>query len=296
MNWLDFLALAAPIVLGLLGVWAGVRFGEQKHFNPFVLGLLMIIVAEPISLYFVMKQLSTDEENLIRATVPPLKNEVWKSVVKEIADYDSKEPSNSFSQVIEDPLRRKIERSLAQATDGAIKIDNLGEVERITANLMKQAGKSVHATSFVNPDQWWKSNVGGNYASQIKEVKKHVPDVQRVFLFGSTEEASKLADTLRNLSEMGDEVHYACATEISAPLRKDYIIIDNTVAAEMELDENRRFLSATFYTTQQKSEEHESEYQTLLAYTTLYTRQLKIVCPTLPRQKEDLTPSAASYQ
>jgi hypothetical protein len=234
-----------------------------------------------IGLYFEMRQFRIDEAEALRGVVPIVKSEVWRAVVKDIAAYDQQEPENDFTAILEDPVRKDIEKSLLEAQNGAINVDDEGDVVRITSQLMGKARVSIEATSFIDPKEWWNSSIGDNYLTDMRNTKKHVLQFTRVFVFSSSEEARLLEPVVRGQQDIGIDVRYACAAAIPAAMRRDFIVIDDSVAADLTLDDERHFQHATFYTTHEVAGEFDRNFHDLLYYASPYNPQKAPTCPRL---------------
>ena len=200
--WSFVISIVLGVVLGLLAVW----FDEKDRAIAGVLGLVIVCLGGLITIYFEMRQLRLDQTETLRGAVPILRSDVWKAVVKDVADYDRQEPDTSFTAILEDPVRKNIETYLNQATNGTIDVEDKGDVVRITSELMDQARTSVEATSFVDPKDWWKSSIGDNYLIDMRKTKKHVPTFTRVFLLGSTDEARLLNPIFQAQRQIGVDV------------------------------------------------------------------------------------------
>lgn len=275
--WSFVISIVLGVVLGLLAVW----FDEKDRAIAGVLGLVIVCLGGLITIYFEMRQLRLDQTETLRGAVPILRSDVWKAVVKDVADYDRQEPDTSFTAILEDPVRKNIETYLNQATNGTIDVEDKGDVVRITSELMDQARTSVEATSFVDPKDWWKSSIGDNYLIDMRKTKKHVPTFTRVFLLGSTDEARLLNPIFQAQRQIGVDVRYACAAAIPQSLRRDFIVIDGVVAADLALNQERHFERASFYSTRQVAGALDRQFRDLLYYATPYSSKTEVICPTL---------------
>ena len=277
------LSFVISIILAVILALLAARFDKEKQAVAATLGLVIVCIGILVGIYFEMRQLRIDEGDTLRAAVPTLKSEVWRAVVKDIADYDHSEPATGFMGILEDPVRKAIEASLQQATNGVIQVEDKADVVRITSQLMTQARVSVEATSFIDPKEWWNSNIGDNYLADNRAAKRHVPAFTRIFLLGSAEEGRVLTAAFRGQRDLGIDVRYACAGSIPARMLKDFIVIDGAVAAILELDGNRRFRHATFFSTRQMAESVDRDFRDLLYYATPYKDHSVFRCPTPTR-------------
>jgi hypothetical protein len=276
------LSFVISIILGGLLAFATARWDKKERALGGIIGLVVVCLGSLVAIYFEMRQLRADQTETLRGAVPILKSDVWRAVVQDISDYDHQEPDNNFMVILEDPVRRNIETSLNQATSGTINVEDKGDVVRITSELMEQARSSVEATSFIDPSEWWKSSIGDNYLTDIRNTKKHVSTFTRIFIFGSTNEARLLAPILKGQHDIGIDVRYACATNIPPQMRRDFIVIDRMVAADLTLDEARHFQRATFYSTRHNAEVFDRDFHDLLYYTTPYDQHIELHCSALP--------------
>jgi hypothetical protein len=279
--WSFVISIVLGGVLGLLSAW----FDKKDRAIAGILGLVIVCLGSLVAIYFEMRQLRLDQTETLRGAVPILRSDVWKAVVKDVADYDRQEPDTSFTAILEDPVRKNIETSLNQATNGTIDVEDKGDVVRITSELMDQARTSVEATSFVDPKEWWKSNIGDNYLTDMRKAKNHVPTFTRVFLLGSTDEARLLTSIFQAQRQIGVDVRYACAATIPQSLRRDFIVIDGVVAADLALDQERHFEHASFYSTRQIAGTLDRQFRDLLYYASPYNPRAEVNCPTLSAEE-----------
>jgi hypothetical protein len=267
------------IVLGVVLAVITARLDNKERALAGVMGFTVVCLGALISIYIEMGHLKEDVQSDLKKTVPILKSEVWSAVVNDIADYDRHEPDNKFSAVLEDPVRKNIEGSFTQATNGRIDVEDQADVVRITSELMDKASISILATSYIDPKDWWNSSIGDNYLNEIEGTKKHVLHFNRVFIVGSTEEARVLEPVLKRQRAIGLDVQYVCAANIKSPLRRDFIVIDSAVGADLTLDSERHFQRATFYSTHQEAENLERSFQDLMVYAKPFDPQKTIHCP-----------------
>jgi hypothetical protein len=169
--------------------------------------------------------------------LPTLNDPIWNSVVQDIAEYDHKSPSvGPLVETLQEPLRRVISKSINQAREGLIEIPDKNDVVLVTLRLLDNAKQSVRATSYINPEEWWQSDIAPAYGQKLKATMQHVKVFQRLFLTGSTEETKRLKPVMDAQQRAGLEVKFACASNIAPDRREDFIVVDQTVAAALELD------------------------------------------------------------
>jgi hypothetical protein len=273
------LPFVISIVVGLVLAVITARLDNKERALAGLVGFTAVCLGTLISIYIEMGHLKEDVQNDLEKTVPILKSEVWSAVVNDIADYDRHEPDNKFSAVLEDPVRKNIEGAFTQATNGRIDVEDQADVVRITSELMDQASDSILATSYIDPKDWWGPGIGDNYFNKIEGTKKHVPHFNRVFIVGSTEEARLLEPILLRQRAIGLDIQYVCAVNIKSTLRRDFIVIDGEVGADLTLDNERHFQRATFYSTHQEAENLKRAFQDLMVYAKPFDPQKAIHCP-----------------
>ena len=133
----------------------------------------------------------------------------------------------------------------------------------MTLRVLDKAQHSVRATSYIDPKQWWGSEIARAYDEQLKTTKQHVTLFQRIFIVGSTEEARSLRSVMDAQEKAGLQVKYICATSIPADQRSDFIIVDSAVAAELTLNEQRQFKSAHFFSTRVRADDFDRRFNNL---------------------------------
>lgn len=265
--------------LGVVSAVAIVLFDTKQRALAATFGLVWVCLGALASIYVEMGHLKDDVHNEVQNSVPVLRSTVWSAVVKDIAEYDRHEPENKFNEILEDPVRKNIQVAFGAAINGKIAVEDQADVVRITSDLMSKASDSVLATSYIDPKDWWSSNIGDNYLNKIADTKKHVRHFDRLFIVGSTEEARSLAPVLERQKEMGVVIQYVCASSLQAPLRRDFIVIDDSIGAELTLDSGRHFERATFYSTQEEARNLERAYENLLVYAKPFDSRKLISCP-----------------
>ena len=282
------------LLIGIISAVVAVFFdGKEKDRTlAAMFGIMWVCLGTLASIYIEMGHLKEDVHGEIDRSVPVLKSAVWIQVVKEIADYDHHEPDNKFNDILEDPVRKNIQNAFVDATNGRIAVDDQAEVVRITSELMNKASDSILATSYIDPNDWWNSNIGENYSDVIASTKKHVNRFDRLFIVESDQEARLLSPILAHQKEIGLDVHYVCAISLKAPLRRDFIVIDDSVGAELSLDSGRHFERATFYSTREEAENLSRVYKDLLVQAKIFDPKKGMSCPQAAKSDSSPTQTA----
>jgi hypothetical protein len=256
-------AWVISVVLGIALAFLTARLDSDKKMLAGLLGLAVVCIGGTVALYFELGAVQAEQATVLSRAIPTIRSNTWNSVVKEIADYDRSEPENQFEEILDDPLRESISRTFYEARDGNIDLTDKNEVVLITDKLLDKAQQSVLATSYINPGDWWSSDIAPTYNAKLQETKRRVSKFRRIFIVGSNQEAQTLVPVMRAQESDGVAVRFVCAGSISPDRREDFIVIDSSIAAELKLDTKREFKSATFYSTSIRSQDFEKRFEIL---------------------------------
>jgi len=123
-----------------------------------------------------------------------------------------------------------------------------GEDVAIATRLIDSARSVVDATSYVQPDFWWRSKAGREYFEynrKIIETKK--VRIRRIFIIPPNSSEDSIRDLLDCNALAGVETFVAHERDITGRNREDVIIIDGTsVAGRLDLDSELRTLFSEF--------------------------------------------------
>ena len=256
-------AFVVTVVVSIVLAWLTARWDNQKKAIAGVIGLVIAAIGTSVAIYFEVVGIRAEQSTVLDRVVPTLKSPIWNSVVHDIADYDHQNPSTPLEEALNEPLRRVISKSINQAKEGIIEISDKNEVVVVTLKLLQKAHQSVKATSYIDPKEWWDSEIAPAYNEQLKATKLHVPQFQRIFIVGSTEEARALRPIMEAQQQLGLEVKYICASAIPPDQRQDFIVVDGSVAAELLLDERRNFESSQFFSTSVRADDFDHLFNNL---------------------------------
>jgi hypothetical protein len=276
--WLITAAVAA-----LLG-WLTAKFVDDKKAIAYMVALLVASVGGSVALYLELVGIRADQASVLGRVVPTIKSPIWSSVVQDIADYDRQNQGNALEETLNEPLRQAISRNINQAREGYIEIPDKNEVVVVTLRLLDKAQQSVRATSYIDPKEWWGSEIAQAYNEKLKATKQHVGVFQRIFIVGSTDEAKMLKPVMDAQEKAGLEVRYVCAASIPADQRDDFIIVDSSVAAQLILNEQRHFKNAQFFSTRVRADDFDHKFNNLWVGGRLPSDAGKVSC-SLPSGK-----------
>lgn len=287
MNAMVWAGLVGFIVALGLAALAYVFDAQQKALAG-VLALCVLSVSGIVGLYFDIVSMRLDESAQLSQAVPIIKNPKWSSVVQAIADYDHKNTASDLEDVLDEPLRLSISRNVAEAQQGYIEISDQADAVRLAGQLLDKAHETIRATSYIAPEEWWGADVARPYRDQSREAKKRVGSYQRLFIVASSREAKSLRGTIEKQRKAGIAVKILCDGAIPPAKRKDLLIVDSSVSAELVL-EQRHFKSALFYTTKTRAQDFNSMFDDLWYTAQEPSESDQFHCPVL-RQKESALP------
>jgi len=257
--WAFLVTVAVSILLGCLAA----KFDNQSKAIAYLVALVTASVGASVALYFEISAFGAEQSTTLARVLPTLKNPVWNSVVQDIAAYDRENQAGPLEQTLHEPLRIVISRSINQARAGLIEIPDKNDVVLTTLRLLSKAQESVRATSYISPKEWWQSDIAQSYDENLKATRQHVKTFQRLFIVGSAEEAKLLKPVMEAQEKVGVEVKFSCATSIAPDRREDFIVVDDSVAAVLVLDEQRRFRSSHFFSTKVLAEDFDRRFTNL---------------------------------
>jgi hypothetical protein len=274
--------LAWVITIGLSVVLAVLtwRLDNPKKATVGIMGLVAAGLGATVTLYFEIDAIRADQDAALRRVVPTLRSQVWNSVVQDIADYDRRNPTTPFEEILSESLRQAIASNFNQAKDGQIVMSDKNEVVLVTLKLLGAAQRKVQATSYIDPHEWWVSSIAPTYEEGLKTTRQRIGLYQRIFIVGSIEEGKALKPIMEMQQRAGVEVKYICASSLTADKRDDFIIIDSSVAGELILNERRQFSKARFFPTTVRAQDFEKRFENLWIAAIVPSRTNLLPCPT----------------
>lgn len=123
-----------------------------------------------------------------------------------------------------------------------------GEEIWIASKLLQSARASVDATSYVQPDFWWRSDEGKEYFEFNRQmIEENGIRIRRIFILPPDSNELSMKDLLDCNSLAGVETFVALEKDIKSRRREDVIIIDGTaVAGRLDLDRELRTRHSEF--------------------------------------------------
>src|ERR1700722_6115134 len=279
-QWAFVVTVIVAIVLGLLTA----RWDNDKKTLAGIVGLLVACIGTSVALYFEVVGIRVEQSSVLGRVVPTVKSPIWNSVVQDIADYDRQNTGPPFEETLNEPLRRVISRSISQAREGFIEIPDKNEVVLVTLRLMDKAQQSIKATSYIDPKEWWQSEIARTYNEKLKTTRPRVTVFQRIFIVDSTDEARTLKPVMEGQEQMGLQVKYVCASAIPAEQREDFIVVDSAVAARLVLDDGRHFKDSQFFSTRVRADDFDHLFNNLWIAGRLPADAGKISCTATPKR------------
>jgi hypothetical protein len=149
--------------------------------------------------------------------------------------------------------------------------------------LLDKAKQSIKATSYIDPKEWWESEIARSYNENLKTTRQRVGVFQRIFIVGSTDEARTLKPLMQAQQQLGLEVKYICASAIPRDQREDFIIVDSSVAAALVLDEQRQFKNSQFFSTRVRADDFDHRFNNLWIGARPLSDAGKVSCAPLPK-------------
>jgi hypothetical protein len=205
-------------------------------------------------------------DQLMDERVPQVRQEPLRLLVNDIAalDRETGTASNSaLNRVTMDRLRAVLSKDITDALRGVFVVKSLEETINLASDLMGQAGQRILVTSYVSPDEWWFSVAGNSYGEKTSASTKKVSEFKRIFIVDSEAERKRLMPLIIAQRAAGYDVRIAESSKLPLNLRRDMLIIDNIIAAEMTLDGERKFVEARFYTQTTKAEDLAKDFQSV---------------------------------
>jgi hypothetical protein len=262
--WVGVIGLIVSIVVTVLTLFIK---GQEKA-NAFVVAFVSLALAVGVATWAEVYDGARQQAVLLERAVPTIESQNWNAIVRDIAEYDRQQVAastpNPFEDLVHRPLQRVILQTLQQVREGNIVLRTLPETVDLATTLMEGARRSVRATSYVRPSEWWDTQEGKSYAARSASVPKgQVRIFERIFIVALDDNVSSLMRLGGEQEKNGIDVRFVCAATLPQDERSDFIVIDSAVAAELNLDNERRFQRAHFYPTETRAKDLEQRFKLL---------------------------------
>lgn len=258
--WSWLIAIGFGFLMSVLSVVL-----PSKCEKPLAIGLLGVVIGGLVAIEFQLFDAVSSVGGMFRASVPNIHDPKWHDVVEQIAEYDKQSPKDQGQRVFEDilhePLRSGVQRLINQAREGRIEISERDEAVLRAMRLMEAAKRTIRATSYVDPQQWWQSESGRKYAES--QEANHAITTERIFIVDTDDELGMLRPVIEAQIKIGVRVKYLCASSLESAKRADFIVVDSEVSGELELDDTRHFRVARFFPVRTRAEDFENEFKKL---------------------------------
>jgi hypothetical protein len=200
-----------------------------------------------------------DREAFMVKVVPTVSNPAWQSLMKDIVATDAVPNLNEFEAPLIDRPRQKISALLSDARNGMFTVDSVADAVVLSGDLIDRAKKTLRATSYIAPGEWWNTEAGRRYEEKIRLAVGRGVKCERIYLVLDDKELQELLPIAKAQRSYGVVVKYARIAELPQDQRIDFIVIDGLAVGKLELD-NRQFQSATFYAAKTMAEDFERKF------------------------------------
>ncbi len=231
-------------------------FEKKRGFNQeraagVLCGLMGVIISGLLAHEAQVQQALSD-------AVPQIKSQALRLIVSDIESLDKElevwVAENRAHDLIFEPVRQALSRRMADARAGRVVLESKAGTINLAAALVASAKSRVWATSYINPTEWWSTSAGDEYEEAgVPEIVN--VDFQRVFICESQAEVDKLAEVMQRQADSGVLVRYVMASDLDLNLRRDILVIDDGVSAEIVLNQGRRFREGHFFLSRTMAED-----------------------------------------
>lgn len=258
-QWTWLVTVSVSVLVG----WLAVRYDNEKKAISYLMALVTCGIGASFALYLEVSSIRVEQAAVLARILPTLKNPIWNSVVQDIAEYDRQNSATPLEGTLYEHLRQVISRNINQAREGFIEIPDKNDAVAVTLGILTKAQESVRATSYIDPKEWWQSDIAPAYDENLRTTRQHVKSFQRLFIVGSAEEAAALKGIMEAQQKAGLDVKFICASSVAADRREDFIVVDGSVAAVLVLDDRRKFTNSRFFPTKIRAEDFDKRFTNL---------------------------------
>ena len=191
------------------------------------------------------------------------------------SNYQIKQSSEKLTKLIYNNKLDEINELLEQVNDKEFFVasSEFSEYAPKIFELAKSNSKII-ATSYIKPDDWWKTNWGENYLNKNYEaISDRNCTIDRVYIFPDSSEFKAMEELMKIQKSNGINVFWAMADEIRDKvtnkyhiLTQDIIIVGDMLSAKLFLTDNREPTHIIFYTDKKAISKMRNNYDRLRAY------------------------------
>ncbi len=260
---LDINAFLLGFAISIVCGFASYIVSLKNTSKAVVLGntIIVTLLGTLISLF-----LSTiiETKQAFARVIPSITTETLQRLSREIYNLDKEIQSSTeyveIHEIILEPMRLQLSKNIVDAKNGIIELKTIEDTINIASTLINRARDKVYVTSYINPSQWWQSNPGTQYQQNINGVPKKVKEFIRIYIVDSESELKGLEAIIRAQKSNLTTIKYVLSKNLDPSLRKDILIIDSKVAAEIFLDNSRKFISSQIFPSNRKAEDYLNKF------------------------------------
>ena len=202
--------------------------------------------------------------------IPKMKLQTWQTIVGDIETLDQdlsrSEGYGRIHEITMEPLRQLLSSSIAEAKQGVIKTKSVAQTVTLATDLMQEARQRILVTSYISPSEWWTTQVGTQYSELTKSTPTRVDIFERIFIVDDEDELKALRPLMLRQKAENVKVRFAMSSAVGPEFRRDFIVIDDLVAGEMLLDDNRRFQEGRFYTNKTNAQDFAQRFRQIAVW------------------------------
>ena len=238
----------AVIISGITGLLSlfGAVWGLYEHYSHFEIFALMLL-GWIFGICLELRYAKLASDAVLGDVAEVLRRDIsLRDEVREIAT-DASKARLLQSRLINlhlDRILQQTREQVSQLANGKLTVD-LGLGGRYLPDLVDICRFSYQGTSLVAPDQYWRGPFGIESLKKCATAIKNGRTVQRVFL-EERAHLSALSAFVYEHQQVGVICRIAVIEDLDDGLQKDFAIIDNEAAVELEIHHKRNWTKAWY--------------------------------------------------
>jgi len=122
------------------------------------------------------------------------------------------------------------------------------DLDQFLVGALSSAKKSVIATSYVIPGDWWNTTWGKQYQRLNFDAVSRGVHIKRVFIYSSSAELKEICSLIKEQKQHGIDTKILDRNSLKDLTPPDLIVVDDSLAGNLTLGEKRTAGGASFYT------------------------------------------------
>ncbi len=258
--------IALSLALGYVAFLIDSRAGRS---GAKTLGLLVTLVG--ILLSGLLDHHNRTRTSLERA-IPLVETDSLRIILDDIAELDKSLRSGGARKIQElvlKPVILKLSKNVEEASSGRVVQESKEATMSLAKSLIPEAKKRLWTTSYIDPEVWgWGGNAGDEYRESTKRTVSSDVDFVRVFIVDTDLERRVLQAEMEAQVRDDIEVRWVLSSDLTPDLRRDFLVIDTVLAAEIVLAQGRQFQEGHFFPSEAIAKDYSERFKQIRALST----------------------------